>query len=73
LYEILNISNNKYYVGQHITNNPNDFYFGSGSILKLARNKYGISSFVKIILHDYSTPEELDHAEFYTVQLSNCI
>lgn len=73
LYEILNVSNNKYYVGQHITNNPNDYYFGSGSVLKAAKNKYGISSFVKIILHDYSTPEELDNAEFYTVQLSNCM
>lgn len=67
IYEMFNIINNKYYVGRHKTNEVNDCYFGSGTVLKQAKAKYGLDSFVKIILADFETEDEMDLAEFATV------
>lgn len=49
-----------------------DGYCGSGHYLKRAQDKYGLSAFVKTILHDFSSFEEMDHEENRLVQLSNC-
>lgn len=72
IYEMFNLTNGKYYVGRHKTTEVNDFYFGSGTILKQAKAKYGLKAFVKIILADFRTEDEMDLAEFATIQIENC-
>lgn len=50
IYKITNRINNKIYIGQHITNNMNDGYMGSGSAINQAYKKYGKDNFTKEIL-----------------------
>ena len=50
IYQTTNLVNSKYYLGKHITKNPNDRYLGSGPKLKNAIKKYGRKSFIKNIL-----------------------
>jgi hypothetical protein len=40
IYKTTNNINGKYYIGQHITDNLDDGYIGSGRRLKIARKKY---------------------------------
>jgi len=63
IYETTNTVNGKIYVGQHITNNLNDKYLGSGKILNYAIQKYGEDKFEKKILHIFETKEEMDTKE----------
>lgn len=72
IYKITNKINNRYYIGQHITNNPYDSYAGSGMLINKAEKKHGISAFVKTILYDFMTFEEMNTKENELVQLSNC-
>ena len=67
-YKTINIINNKYYYGVHITNNINDRYIGGGikrqSDAKLknkfhyAVNKYGIVNFKREIIKYFDTYQE---------------
>jgi group I intron endonuclease len=50
IYEITNLVNGKNYIGQHITEDLNDGYMGSGRALLKAYKKYGIKSFKKEII-----------------------
>jgi group I intron endonuclease len=50
IYEITNLVNGKTYIGQHITQDLEDGYLGSGRALKAAIKKYGRASFKKEIL-----------------------
>lgn len=50
VYKITNTINEKYYIGVHKTNDPNDSYFGSGKAIKNAIKKYGKKVFTKTIL-----------------------
>lgn len=63
LYKITNLINNKIYIGKHKTNNLDDGYMGSGTLLQKAFNKYGIDKFNKEILEYYENDIELYLAE----------
>lgn len=50
IYETTNKITGKVYRGMHRTNNPDDYYLGSGVALGLAVKKYGASAFDRRIL-----------------------
>ena len=68
IYLITNTLNGKIYVGKHSTDNLNDGYMGSGKLIKLAYNKYGIENFTKKILHFAETEEELNDLEIFYIK-----
>lgn len=59
IYQTTNTINGKTYIGRHSTDNLDDGYLGSGTILKRAIQKWGKDSFVRIVLFDFPTPEEM--------------
>lgn len=59
LYKITNKINGKIYIGVHETENLNDGYMGSGSILKLAKEKHGLSNFDKEIIEWFDTADKM--------------
>lgn len=63
IYKITNTVNNKIYIGKHKTKNKEDGYMGSGTVLKRAFEKYGVDKFVKEILYEFSSEEEMDNME----------
>jgi group I intron endonuclease len=68
VYLITNNLNGKIYVGKHSTYNLNDGYMGSGKLIKLAYNKYGIENFTKQILQFAETEEELNDLEMFYIK-----
>ncbi len=63
IYKITNTTNDKYYVGKHQTKNPNDSYLGSGIAITRAIKEYGRGAFVKEILFDFDTEDEMNAKE----------
>ena len=63
IYKTTNKLNNMFYIGCHRTKNVNDGYMGSGTLLKKAIKKYGIENFVREILFEYSSVEEMVNKE----------
>lgn len=63
VYEIVNTINNRKYVGVHRTKNIFDSYLGSGTLLKLAFNKYGKENFRKHILVIFNNELDMLNAE----------
>jgi len=59
IYKTTNKINDKIYIGCHKTLNPNDDYIGSGTLLKRAIKKYGVSNFEKEVLFIFSSPQEM--------------
>lgn len=59
LYQVTNTINGKIYIGVHRTNNLEDGYMGSGTLLNRAINKHGVENFKKDILHYFENIEEL--------------
>lgn len=69
IYKIVNLLNGKFYVGQRSKESKNDYYFGSGKILKNAISKYGKENFEKIIIEDnISNKESLNEKEIYWIK-----
>ena len=65
LYAIIKKDDGRYYVGQHVTSkeNPMSEYWGSGKKLKEAYRKYGKEAFVKVVLAEVDTLEQLQDLE----------
>ena len=59
LYKIVNIQNGKFYIGVHRTNDVNDDYMGSGTLIKRAIKKHGVENFKKEILEFFETEDEM--------------
>lgn len=71
IYLITNLINNKIYIGKHITDDLNDNYFGSGTVIKQAIKKYGLENFTKtyLLVKTDLTKEELNSYERYYINL----
>ena len=69
IYITTNLINGRQYIGQH-KGDGKDGYLGSGSLLKLAINKYGKENFKREILEFASTKEGLDELERYYIALA---
>ena len=63
LYKVTCNIDNTIYIGVHSTDNINDGYKGSGTLLKRKVAKHGWENFTKEILHDYATRQEVLIAE----------
>lgn len=72
IYQTKNLINDKTYIGRHSTNNLNDGYVGSGTMLKRAINKYGKENFVCIPMCYFDTYEEAVEEEKFLVTLEYC-
>jgi len=69
IYKITNLINGKYYIGKD--KNDRNSYFGSGTIIKQAINKYGKSNFKKTILEKCNSNEELSSKEIFWIKKLN--
>lgn len=67
IYKITNLINGKIYIGKHKCDKLDDDYFGSGKLLWLAINKYGIENFVFHLEFDLHNSDELDLLESMVV------
>lgn len=63
IYQITNKLNGKIYIGQHKTENKDDGYMGSGVLIRLDEEKYGLENFEKTILFECSSFEEMNQKE----------
>ena len=73
VYKITNLLDNKIYIGAHATYNVNDKYMGSGRLIKEAIKKEGRKSFIKEILFEFDTKEEMLAKEKELVTKEFCI
>lgn len=69
VYITTNIINGKKYIGKDVANRK--YYLGSGKALRLAISKYGKENFIKEILAEVSTQEELMEMEKYYIDYYN--
>lgn len=63
IYKITNKVNGKMYIGQHITDDLDDGYLGSGNIVVKAVKKYGKEAFTKEWLEFAENAEDLNYLE----------
>ena len=64
VYKTTNLINNKIYIGQHITNNLDDGYLGSGKNLKHDIKKYGKENFTISVIEECDDSEINDREIF---------
>ena len=63
IYKITCSINNKIYIGKHKTDDIDDGYMGSGSLLKYDQNLFGIDKFKREILFECKSEEEMNAKE----------
>lgn len=63
IYKITNLLNGMMYIGQHTTDNLDDGYMGSGTVIKRAVKKYGVENFRKEWLMFCEDKDELCYME----------
>jgi len=63
VYKTTNLVNGKFYIGSHQTQDRDDGYLGSGTLLKRAIEKYGANNFIREILFEANTSEEMFQKE----------
>lgn len=68
IYKTTNKVNNKFYVGQHQTENLNDSYLGSGLLLSRAIKKYGIENFEREILEECDNKHLMNEREKFWIE-----
>ncbi len=66
IYKTTNLLNNKIYIGQK-RGNFNKNYHGSGKVLRVAINKYGIKNFNVEVLCECNDEMELNEKEKYFI------
>lgn len=69
IYKTTNLINGNFYIGQDSKNDP--MYLGSGKLLKLAIQKYGKENFVKEIIIECNTKNDLDQQEIFWISKLN--
>ena len=69
IYKTTCIITNKFYIGMHGTNNIDDGYYGSGTILRKSIQKHGIENHIREVLEYAKNREELCIAEKRIIQL----
>ena len=69
IYKVTNLINNKIYIGKKVEDRKT--YYGSGTAIKLAINKYGKKNFKKEILEKCNAKEELNKREIYWIEKLN--
>lgn len=71
IYKTTNTINNKIYIGQHQRTTFDKSYFGSGSLLRKAIEKYGIENFVCELIEECCSFDELNCKEKFYIALYN--
>tara|TARA_R100001377_G_C3156293_1_gene98121 strand:+ start:83 stop:733 length:651 start_codon:yes stop_codon:yes gene_type:complete len=71
IYKITNDETGMWYIGAHKTKDINDGYMGSGILLNLAFEQYGVDNFTKEILYDLPTEELMYKKEEELVEQDN--
>jgi len=65
IYKTTNLVNNKIYIGQSVLYDP--LYLGSGKSIKKAVKKYGSNNFIKEVLEECNSKDEMDEREIYWI------
>lgn len=74
IYETTNLVNGKKYIGQHKSNKFDNWYLGSGVILKKAIKKYGKENFRTRIIEKINTnKDDLNNREIYWIEYYNAV
>lgn len=69
VYSVVNLINNRIYIGKRTSTSIKDSYLGSGTAIKQAVKKYGKESFGRNILEYASSPDDLHELELKYINL----
>lgn len=73
VYELVNLTNGKKYIGKHKSSDFDPNYQSSGKLVRLAISKYGWSNFSVRILCPCFSEEELNSEEEFLVGYFDCV